>query len=299
MSKRCFIFVFLICLSLTLIAQEKQIKIEDILKAPAAFKDEVVRLEGFVTQYVEGDAKTTSFYFLKDDWGGIIKVRTSKDRPEVGNKYIITGPVGIDPIFNEPYISEETRMQKVALPVASAPRNQYLIYGLIAAITAVIFLLVVVILSSGKKRGFEETKVSTGIETSLPQPESFIEGKTIKMAVPPEGTLKLLPGRFVVLSGDDNIKEIRFYKTKAQEECEITFGRASGKPFSHIQLKPMTVSALHAKVVYNVGKFTLINYSKTNPTKVNGQELKENESVELKDGARIEMGEIVFEFQAR
>lgn len=171
---------------------------------------------------------------------------------------------------------------------------------LIVAIILVFILLVVILLSVMRRRELApETGLDEEAKVAIPKPEAVVEGSTIKMAVPPEGTLKLLPGRFIVLSGDDKIREIRFYKTKAQEECEVTFGRASGKPYSHIQLKPMTVSAKHAKLVYAGGKFTLINYSRTNPTKVNGVELPENGSVELKEGDRIEMGEMLFEFEAR
>jgi predicted component of type VI protein secretion system len=60
----------------------------------------------------------------------------------------------------------------------------------------------------------------------------------------------------------------------------------------------MTVSAKQAKLIYASGKFTLINYSGTNPTKVNDSELEINGSVDLADGDRIEMGEIVFEFKS-
>jgi hypothetical protein len=307
MQKKILSLVTFLMLISFLGAQVNRVKVDSILKSPNNFKDEMVELEGFVTQYVEGDAKTTSFYFLKDDWGGIIKVRTSKGRPDVGTRYIVNGPVGIDPIFNEPYISEEGRIPKtqqlVVPPVQKT--NRLLIYGLIGGIIVVFFALVFIIMSALNRKSKAGTgihTVRTGIEENLgqmPQPEAVMEGSTIKMSLPPQGTLKLLPGRFVVVSGDDKIKEIRFYKIGSTEESEITFGRAVGKPYSHIQLKPMTVSAKHAKLVFNAGKYTLTNFSKSNPTLVNGAVLEENGSVVLKNGDKIEMGEAVFQFQAQ
>jgi len=67
MAKKIVSLVLFILLVSFLGAQVNRIKVDSILKAPTNLKDEVVELEGFVTQYVEGDAKTTSFYFLKDD----------------------------------------------------------------------------------------------------------------------------------------------------------------------------------------------------------------------------------------
>jgi hypothetical protein len=131
----------------------------------------------------------------------------------------------------------------------------------------------------------------------IPEPEEVLEGETVKIAVPPPGTLKILPGKFVVLEGDEKIKEIRFFKEKSSLETEITFGRAAGPNYSHIQFKPMSVSAKHAKLIYAGNKFTLINYSNTNPTRVNGIDLPENGSIELDEGDKIEMGEMVFEFK--
>ena len=82
---------------------------------------EATYVEGFVTQYFKDMARTTNFYFLKDNWGGIIKVRTSKPKPEVGKKYSITGPVNIDSDLNEVFISEESRIQ---IPIENNGKSQ-------------------------------------------------------------------------------------------------------------------------------------------------------------------------------
>ena len=87
-----------------------------------------------MTQYVEGDAKTTSFYFLKDDGRASSRSRTSKRRPmsDPLHRYRTWGP---HPIFDEPYISEEGRVPKTVQIVVRKKDNRLLIYGLIGALS--------------------------------------------------------------------------------------------------------------------------------------------------------------------
>ncbi|MCX5842192.1 MAG: FHA domain-containing protein, partial [Deltaproteobacteria bacterium] len=182
-----------------------------------------------------------------------------------------------------------------------APQKNDLIYLLVAAIIIVAALIIYLLFKvirrkSGEGLLAEESSVQ---DMKMPAPQEMLEGKTVKIAIPPAGTLKLLPGRLLVISGEDKIKELRFYKTKTQDENEILFGRASGSSYNYVQLKSMTVSAKHAKMLYAGGKFTIINYSGTNPVKVNGKELEVNGATALNDGDRIELGEVVFEFRAQ
>ena len=94
-----------------------------VIKADASsYVNEVVRIDGFVTRFVDSGSKSTSFFYLKDDWGSVIKVRTSKEAPSVGKRYSIAGPVGIDPRSDDLFISEETRAAMVdALAVQQQP----------------------------------------------------------------------------------------------------------------------------------------------------------------------------------
>lgn len=303
---------------------EKSYKVEDILKNPQEYNNEVVTIKGFVTQLVPGTAKNTAFYLLRDDWGGVLKIRTSKDLPKINEKYIVTGPIGIDLSVtpNEVYLSEEIRKLESEIgtvptgapviseekPTIAMPTKKWwqrtsslLLLGLIVIGLAIVITF---FFAFARKREEPETifevekgKALEKEEIRIPEPEQVLEGDTVKMAMPPAGTLKMLPGRLIVLQGDTKVKEIRFYKTKAEDENEITFGRAAGKPYSHIQLKEMTVSAKQAKIIYAGKKFTLINYSKTNPTRVNDIEIEENGMIELKDGDKIQMGEVIFEFR--
>ena len=132
------------------------------------------------------------------------------------------------------------------------------------------------------------------------EPE-VVEGKTIKLHRPAnDQTVKVLPGRFKVVGGLDEIPEIRFFMPRGRQTAEITFGRANGRPYEHIQLKPRTVSSRQAKLVFDGGQYTLVNHAsrESNPTHVNGRELSEGESVRLSPGDRITMGEVEFEYAA-
>ncbi|HXH38014.1 MAG TPA: FHA domain-containing protein [Thermoanaerobaculia bacterium] len=133
-----------------------------------------------------------------------------------------------------------------------------------------------------------------------PPPEQIIEGKTIKLHAPPPNTVKLLPGWFDVVGGDDVVKQIRFYSLGGERGTETTFGRVAGRPYAHIQLKAPTVSSRQAKVAFDNGAAQLTNLasSDSNPTKVNGREMGVNESVPLCESDRVEMGEVSLLFHS-
>lgn len=309
-------------------------RIRTIRERPDAFLNEVVTLEGFVTQYVDDEAQSTDFYYLKDDFGALIKVRTSREAPEVGERYRISGPVGIDPDLNDPFVSEESRASADAGLGESVAEEEgrsssaeasevaggggATVDNLLLIAIAVVFVLLVGVLvwvirsqrrsTSATSPGMAASDMSPASSPSAsfasgngqpPEPDEILEDKTVKMHAPPPGTLKILPGRLRVLAGLDEIENILLYRANGQgEETEITIGRANGKPYQHIQLKPRTVSSKQAKLVYTNNGFTLINYAseESNPTQVNGKPMSVNESVQLDDGDRIRMGEVEFMF---
>jgi PPM family protein phosphatase len=115
--------------------------------------------------------------------------------------------------------------------------------------------------------------------------------------LPPDGTLQLLPGSLRIESGDGAGEVVRFVRAPG-EEAVITFGRDQGEPHRHVQLRSATVSRLHARLTFRDRRWTLRNESATNPTVVNGRPLEGRPAeVLLRDGDRIEMGEIAFVFQ--
>ena len=154
-------------------------------------------------------------------------------------------------------------------------------------------------------------------DTALPHAaaDSTVEGTSVRYWRPADGTLQFLPGRLEVITGRDTGHEIRFVRTPGPDGTRVTFGRAEGAPYRHIQLREPTVSRSHARMTLEnapspgnstsspVAHWRLENLSATNPVVVNGRPLGtgggEASAVALVDGDRIEMGEVVFRFHER
>jgi hypothetical protein len=146
-----------------------------------------------------------------------------------------------------------------------------------------------------------------------------VDGASVRYWRAADGTLQFLPGRLVIAAGRDAGHEIRFVRTAGPDGTIVTFGRAEGAPYRHVQLREPTVSRLHARMELDQrptsnasgtrgttgsqGQWRLDNLSSTNPVIVNGKPLDAYEadgaSVMLSDGDRIEMGEVAFVFHAR
>lgn len=127
-------------------------------------------------------------------------------------------------------------------------------------------------------------------------PSETVEAGPVRFERASEGTLQLLPGRFVIDSEAGKGEEIRFVRVPGSP-AQITFGRSAGPAHRHVQLQSPTVSRLHAELNFNENTWTLQNRSSTNPTILNGRSLASQVSaVDLHDGDRVEMGEVVFLF---
>lgn len=129
-----------------------------------------------------------------------------------------------------------------------------------------------------------------------PAPAGWTDGGVVHAGQPPAGVLDVLPGRFVVDEGDRQT-ELRIFRTSPAERVETTIGRDPGPPYRHIQLLPASVSGKHAKLVFDKRSYSLINYARTNPTRVNGEEIEENASRRLVDNDRIEIGDVVMTYR--
>lgn len=126
------------------------------------------------------------------------------------------------------------------------------------------------------------------------------EAKARRPQRPMDGTLQFLQGRFEVIEGREIGQEIRFVRQPGASHTEVTFGRQDGVAYRHVQLHEPTVSRLHAKMTLEDKDWRLTNLSSTNPASVNGKPLPaEAGSVVLRDGDRVEMGEVVFRFRAK
>ena len=142
-----------------------------------------------------------------------------------------------------------------------------------------------------------------------------VDGASVRYWRPADGTLQFLPGRLEVIAGRDSGQEIRFVRTPGPDGSRVTFGRAEGAPYRHVQLREPTVSRTHARMTLEAlssngpdsatgaPHWRLENLSATNPVVVNGKPLasdgSESCSVVLDEGDRIEMGEVVFRFHTR
>ncbi len=151
--------------------------------------------------------------------------------------------------------------------------------------------------------------VSAAVSPSARRPEEVvrangaagrtIEGQLLRFSVPTDGTLQFLPGRLEISSGLDAGREIRFVRVPGPNGTEVTFGRSEGELYRHVQLLDQTVSRTHARLRFKDDRWCLFNLSKTNPVVLDGKVLGTEEDHLLEDGARIEMGEVVFTFRNR
>jgi hypothetical protein len=147
-----------------------------------------------------------------------------------------------------------------------------------------------------------------------------VESSSVRYWRPADGTLQFLPGRLEIAAGRDVGQEIRFVRTAGPDGARVTFGRAEGAPYRHVQLREPTVSRAHAEMTFHQSvpalngsgprgtngtpaHWRLENLSSTNPVTVNGRALDSRggpgASVILADGDRIEMGEVAFIFHSR
>jgi hypothetical protein len=123
---------------------------------------------------------------------------------------------------------------------------------------------------------------------------------SLRLERPADGTLQFLPGRLEVVEGRNMGQEIRFVRTGGSDGTTVTFGRSEGPPYRHVQLHEQTVSRQHAKMHMDGKLWTLSNMSATNPVVVNGMAMANVDTpVVLRDGDRIEMGEVVFRFRSK
>lgn len=183
--------------------------------------------------------------------------------------------------------------KKASKPGTGIPPQILVVLGVGAlVIVATVFVVLAVVIKQPVVINVT-SRGGGGLGSEGPDPAEWIENSMVRMGRPPEGTLKILPGRFVLDDGDRQI-ELRIFRTSGAERVETTIGREAGQPYRHIQLKPLSVSARHAKFVFENGVYSIINYSRTNPTTVNGDPLPENASRRLVDEDRIEVGEVVF-----
>lgn len=323
-----FSFLLFLLLASVLYPQAKKTTIEEISNNPGMFNNDAVEIEGLVTQYVPSTSSTTSYYLIKGDYGGVIKVNTSESAPETNKKYKVSGTVYIDPNTHDAFISEKSKnsLETVTPPPPPPPSGtDPLIY--------VIIILGIILLGSfiyfqaskggkGKEKSGDKGSSSTSerqrqtsfqsspqsassgetIRMTPPPPQASSEFKTIKLAPSSPKTMTFIPGLLEIVSGEDKGKSFRIAGYPTSEGSVVSIGReaiSGERAYAHIQLDERfrTVSRRQAELIYKDKKLVVKNLSETNLTQVDGIELRPGECMELKPNARIRTGELEFQYK--
>jgi len=292
-------------------AQVTQIK--DILKNPVLFNQEEVIVTGLVIQYIEATKKTTSHYYIKDDYGAIIKVHTAEGKPETNSKYMVRGVLYIEHETQLPFISEreitkiepitkgEVKTELIPEPIEHEPWWKYnWLYVLIVGASALTILII--LLSKRKKDGIQESAESD--LKSLSEDQDYpVQRDNLKTMVIPASvpkTMKFIPGELEVLTGDDRGRIIKIGGYPTEEGSIVTVGRervTGPRDFAHIQLKERTISRRQAEIILKDGKLYIKNLSETNYTKLDGKEIPPNTAAELNTGSVLTFGEVEMKYK--
>lgn len=316
-----FVTSFLIILSSVLFAQSTTI--ENINSNPSKYEGNQVEVEGLVTQYVH-DKGTTSYYLIKGDFGGIIRVNTAEPAPETNQKYHVKGIVYINQNKGTPFISEKTkfiltsRSNEVVIrdttinppPQVTVSNDNSLIYILIGFLLILIGVFAYFQFNKRKEPQFDQKGFGQNFNPPNYTPAQKYEDhpptfstesdyKTIKIVTSNPKTLKFIPGKLVISDGKDKGKEFRVAGYPTPDGFIVSIGRKEvngERAYAHIQLKEMTVSRDQAELVHRNGKLMLKNLSETNLTQLNGEELNVGQVKEVTPGSKIRTGEVEFQY---
>ena len=306
--------VLLLCLVLALVsgtsaAQYKEAAIENITADPKKFSSAAVEVTGTATLYAPGATSSTGYYLLKSPGGAAIRVNTSDGAPVLKRRYRVSGIVYLDPESRVPFISEKTRVwmdAPVETPVEAREfesvwwENPMLVLLLIMLIAApVVFYLRV------RRRSVEAPPIEIqedAIPINFDEDPSPVDLKTVKITLPAPMTMRYVPGELVLVSGDDKGKAFKIAGYPTAEGSIVTIGReevTGERAYAHIQIdeKFHTVSRKQAELIWKDKKLYVKNLSDTNPTQVNGVELKSGKPLALKPGSTIRTGELEFEYK--
>lgn len=302
----------LIVLCTSLLFAQQNVTIRDVTKSPQSYEDEDIALEGFVEQFIPESSKSRAHYILKGRYGGMIRVNTNLQKaPEQNKKYHVEGLLLIK--NGDPYIVAQneylinTNKKETTTPVVS-PRDDerevettednttlYIIVG-----AGVLLIIIVIVLIVQRKGGAAEEEYSTDAGDQDFSAAAFEEQdfKTVRMNLNDDsGTIRYMPGKFVLSEGLDKGKVFRISGKSGPNGRVATIGRENiGNNNFHIKLEDQTVSRKQAEIREENGKLFLKNLSSTNPTALNGRDLGVGEEVALGAGAKLKMGEIQMEY---
>ena len=300
-------------------AQYNPTTIETIVTNPEKFADGAVEITGTATLYAPASSPSTGHYLLKGASGTAIRVNTTDGSPELRRKYKVTGIVYLDPATRVPFISEKSRVRTDLPEQAASPQaaeaeeggswdKAWLLLILVVALVGVTVLLF-------RRRPQPPEPIEAPAPASEPAPapeqaaapppapvESASDLKTVRIVPPSPKTMRYVPGELVVLSGEDKGKSFKIAGYPTPDGSVVTIGRESvtdERAFAHIQIEERfhTVSRKQAELIWKEKKLFVKNLSDTNPTQVNGIEIKPGKRVQLKPGSIMRTGELEFEYK--
>jgi hypothetical protein len=320
------ILSFAIGLMLSITAYGQAVtSVYEIVQSPGTYINENVQVEGLVFQYVPGTSNTVAYYLIRDDNGAEVQVNTVMEPPETNIKYRVTGV-----LYHENrnlFISELSR-QSLAVPAEShvivEADNTVLYYALFGL--GFVLLLSLYLLYSNRSGNNSSEK--SDVVFSTPSRENVSTQQEAIAAIKNDAydifvnssaentikvdrdymTMKALPGKLVVLNGQQAEKTLSLFGATTEEGQVITIGRESpdwkshlksGRENAHIRIQDSTktLSRMQAELIYNNGNMKLRNIGQANPTIVDDVVLKVGETVQLNDGSIIQAGNLKMRFE--
>jgi hypothetical protein len=144
-----------------------------------------------------------------------------------------------------------------------------------------------------------EGVVPLDVEAVYPLP---LDLKTVRLAPPSPMTMKYVPGELVLVSGEDKGKAFKIAGFPTPEGSIVTIGREAvtgERAYAHIQIHDRfhTVSRKQAEFIWKDKKLYVKNLSETNPTQVDGAEVKSGKLVQVKPGSIVRTGELEFQYK--
>ena len=321
--------VLMLCVAFTMlqgeiVAQYAATTIDNIVTTPGKYSDAAVEVVGVVSLYVPAVSTSTGHYLLKSETGTVIRVNTTEKAPELRRKYRVAGIVYLDPATKAPFISEKSRVradvtgaEEASPGQESAEKNWWedtTILSLFALL--VIVAAFVMYLRLRKKRPglpqpaaaeppqavaltTTEGAVPLDLEATYPLPSDL---KTVRLTPSSPMTMKYVPGELVLVSGEDKGKAFKIAGFPTPEGSIVTIGREAvtgERAYAHIQIHDRfhTVSRKQAEFIWKDKKLFVKNLSETNPTQVDGAEVKSGKLVQVKPGSIVRTGELEFQYK--
>jgi len=266
--------------------------ISDILANPTRYWNRTVTIIGDIQSVAANPPGTTrGIYTVLDDSGPVPLTVQTKDLPPIGKTYSVTGVIIQDP--NNTNVPLMRELKRTSPGMTSTMK--ILLYG--GGALFLLLLIIFIVLLAKPKKVIAQEPARPAAAPSPPPPTPDMS-KTTKIsaseAAPPTAdktqVFMSLGAEAVVDKGPDKGKEFAFHKQVT------TIGRAGSRK-NDIELSDDTVSKEQASIYYDnaTQQFSVSNESTTNPTKLNGNLIKE--PVQLKDSDIIEMGKSAIRFK--